>query len=141
MASSALSRRTTTVRSTPSRKPSPKLIKVQTQLANLRKRAAGTAVDHGELIASVGVPVAFVALEKKMLEKGDKLPTVMGLDPAVLYGAIGYFFGRKFAGGKAGRMVEAAGQGLLAYGAGRSTYRGSVKVAGEGDDDDGEDLT
>lgn len=112
------------------RGPSPKLVKVQTQLANLRKRAVSTAGQHAEVIAGVGATAAFVALEKSLKEKKQSLPTVMGLDPALLYGATLYLFGRKLAGGKSGKLAESAGAGLLSYAAGRSMYRGSVKVSG-----------
>jgi hypothetical protein len=117
--------------------PSPKLVKVQTQLASLRKRAASTGRDNQEMLAGVATAAAFATIEQKMFKKGEKLPTVMGLDPALVYGTVAYLFGKKLAAGKNGKLIEAAGSGLLSYAAGRSVYRGSVKVDSvKGLDDD-----
>lgn len=132
MAKSALAKRSTT----PVRRsgPSPKLVKLQTQMKALRTRTANTANEHSDVLIGTGAVVAFASYEKKHAEKdkqgnpGKALPTIMDLDPALVYGAALYLLGRKAAAGKSGRMLESAGKGLVTYAAGRSVYRGSVKV-------------
>lgn len=136
MASSALRKRTTVVRRSG---PSPKLLKLQARLKNLGSRAGAKAAGVELRAITIGAPVAFAMAERK----GVKLPSVMGLDPALLIGGALAVFGGK-AGGRNGKRLEAAGDGILAYAAARSAARGSVKVAGTeiigGVDDDDEDV-
>jgi hypothetical protein len=137
MPSSALRKRTTVVRRSG---PSPKLIKLQARLKNLGSRAGAKAAGVELRAITVGAPVAFALLERK----GVKLPSPMGIDPALIIGGVLAVFGGK-AGGRNGKRMEAAGDGILAYAAARSAARGSVKVSGTeitgglGDDDDDDD--
>jgi hypothetical protein len=132
VARSALARRTTVVRRSG---PSPKLLKLQARLKNLGGRAAKGAAAMELKAITVGAPVAFTLLERR----GTRIPSVMGIDPAIVLGAVLSLGGKRIAGGKNGARIEAAGDGLLAYGAARSAARGSIRVAGEGGDDDDDD--
>ncbi len=115
--------------------PSPKLAKLEARLKNATKRAGAAAKDKELGLISIGAAAGLAMLEKK----GTKLPTVMGLDPALLIGGVLFLGGAKLVAGKNGKRIEAAGEGLLAVAANRSILRGSVKVAGVDDDDDGDD--
>lgn len=110
-------------------------MKLQARLKNLGGRAGKAAAEMELKAITVGAPVAFTLLERR----GTHIPSVMGIDPAVFIGALLSLGGKKIAGGKNGARIEAAGDGLLAYGAARSAARGSIRVAGEDDDDDDDD--
>lgn len=109
--------------------PSPKLVKLQTRLKALGSRAAAKATNVELRAITIGAPVAYAMLEKKVA-----IPTVMGIDSCLLLGGALALFGSS-AKGRNGKRLEAAGDGLLAFAAGRSTARGSVKVGGESDDE------
>lgn len=119
-----------------------KLAKANERLAALGKRAKAGLMEQEEAAISVGVPAVLGFFEGR----GTALPTVMNIDPALLYGAALSFAGMKLLKGKNGRRVMAAGVGLLASAGRDSAKRGSIKIgeeeiAGEdyeaaGDDDD-----
>lgn len=101
-------------------------------MSALSKRARASASNNEDLIVGVATAAAFSMAEKK----GVRMPTVAGLDPALLYGMGLYVFAKKIAKGKNGDRVEAIGESLLTLAASRAVQRGGVKVAGEDDDDD-----
>lgn len=117
--------------------PSPKMQKLQARVSSLSKRVREGASGHEHAMFAVGAAGLFSLAEKK-----TTMPTVMGLDPALLFGAALYLGGPKVLKGSSGKKLEAAGEGLLALGAARSVARGGVRVAGDdeyalaGDDDD-----
>lgn len=127
---SALAKRSAPRRSSSA---SPKLAKLQTRISALATRTRAKVMESETRALTVLTPVAFA-----MLEKHVAMPMPMDLDPAVLIGGVLAVFGPQ-AGGRTGKRLEAVGDGLLAFGAGRCAARGSVyKPAGvAGDDDDG----
>lgn len=133
MASSA--RKKKTAIATVRKGPNPQIVKLKTRLAAASKRASSAAKDKESGLIAIGAAAGLAMLEKR----NTKLPTVMGLDPAFTLGAVLFLGGPKIAGGKNGKRLESAGEGLLAVAANRSILRGSLKVAGEDDDDDDED--
>lgn len=71
--------------------------------------------------------------------KGVNIPTIAGLDPAILPGAALSLLAPRYVGGKNGKRLQAAGDGLLALATARAVQRGGVKVSGVeigADDDD-----
>lgn len=115
-----------------------KVLKLKNRLASVAKRASSAASANDHLLCSLGAAAALTYAEKK-----GKIPSIMGLDPALVIGGVLYLGGRKLAGGKAGQRIEAAGEGLLAVATSRVVQRGSIKVSGTdivGDDDDDDDL-
>lgn len=100
-----------------------KLVAAKERLANLSKRGARVAADQELSAITIGAPVALGFAERQ----GYALPTVMGLDPAVLYGGVLALLSFKVAG-KNGKRMLAAGCGLLASGGRDSIKRGSVRV-------------
>lgn len=111
------------------RGPSPKLVKLQSRLSSLQKRARERASGHEGVVASTLAPVVMA-----MAQKHVNLPTVAGIDKNLLYGGLAYIVGPKL-GGKTGQLVRSAGQGLLAVGAAASAARGGIKVSGDEDED------
>ena len=112
----------------------PKLEAAKERLANLSKRGMRAAADQELSAITVGAPVALGFAERQ----GYALPTVFGLDPAVLYGGALALLGLKFVKGKNGKRLLAAGVGLLGSGGRDSIKRGSVKVGEDevaGEDD------
>lgn len=99
------------------------------------KRLREATEDDQDAMISLGSAVALGLYEKS----GRKLPTVMGLDSAVTVGMAAYLATRK-SKNKTARMVRQAGIALATIGANRSTMRGSLKVAGEDDEDEDSDL-
>jgi hypothetical protein len=75
--------------------------------------------------------------------KGVNIPSVGGLDPAILPGALLALVAPRYVGGKNGQRLQAAGDGVLALATARAIQRGGVKVSGVeiGADDDDDDLS
>jgi hypothetical protein len=125
----ALARRT--IKSVaPVRRKNPQIAKLKERLAKAGKRARGRGgmVDKEKTVLTVAGAAAFAYAEKK----GVAIPTVAGLDPALLIGCVAAFLGPRFLPGKNGQRAQAVGDGLLAFAAARAVQRGGVKVAGEG---------
>lgn len=115
---------------------SPKLAKLQSRMAQLASRTRSKVMESETRALTVLTPVAFA-----MLEKNVNIPMPMDLDPAVVIGGVLAVFGPQ-AGGRTGKRLEAVGDGLLAFGAGRCAARGSVyKPAGVAGDDDSDGLS
>lgn len=118
-------------------KPNPlkgKLAKANERLANLSKRARAGLVEQEESAIAIGAPLLLGVLEAR----GHSLPTVMNIDPAIVWGGALAVAGMKFLKGKNGKRVTAAGVGLLASAARDSAKRGGIKV-GEDDVEAGAD--
>jgi len=115
------------------RGPSPQLVKLKERLKTAAKRARGRsgASDKERTLLTVAGSVALALAAKK----GINLPTVANIDPGILYGAAFSLVLPRYVGGKNGSRMQAVGDGMLAAAAARSFERGSVKVAGEDDDD------
>lgn len=96
------------------------------------KRLKEASAEDTDAMVGVGSGLALALYEKG----GRSLPTVMGLDPAVVwgFGAWAITRGRK---GKGASMGRAAGLALATIGVNRSAMRGSIKV-GEDDSDSSE---
>lgn len=99
-----------------------KLAKNTERLQAIARRTRAGIAEQELSAITVGTPVAFAFAERNWA-----IPTVMGLDPAVLYGGAMALIGLKLAG-KNGRRLLAAGCGLLASGARDSVKRGGIKV-------------
>lgn len=95
------------------------------------KRLKDASAEDTDAMVGIGSGLALALYEKG----GRSLPTVMGLDPAVVwgFGAWALTRGRK---GKGASMGRAAGLALATIGVNRSAMRGSIKV---GEDDDSPD--
>jgi hypothetical protein len=119
------------------RRPSPQIAKLKDRLAAASKRARGQGgqVQKERTLITAAAAGLFALAEKK----GVNIPTVAGLDPAIVIGAAATLLGPRYIGGKNGQRLQAAGDGLLALAASRAVARGGVKVSGVeigADDDD-----
>jgi hypothetical protein len=136
----ATSTRGRSIVATVARRSQPVVSKARfTELAERSKNAArrlrdATSEDTDAML-SIGAGVALGLYEKD----GRKLPTLMGIDPAIAWGVGTYIVTRK-SKSKAARMARQAAIGLATIGANRSIQRGTVKVSGDDDDDDDSDL-
>lgn len=114
---------------------------LQARLRSTGQRLRAASNEDMEVGASLVAAVGAAWYEKS----GRSLPTVMGLDPHILYGAVGYAVTRN-GKSKNARLGRAASIGLLTVGASRATTRGSLKVSGYeigadvDDDDDDDDI-
>lgn len=114
--------------------PSPKLVKLQERAKSASKRATEVAKEEMEGLAAIGTAIGIGMLQKEKVA----LPTIMGINPTLLYGAVGYVLTRKARSGAA-RTFRQVSLTSLAIGAKDSTVKGSIKVGGveiEGEDDD-----
>lgn len=118
----------------PRRRPNAQIAKLKERLKSAAKRARGQGglADQERTLFTLGAAAALAAAEKK----GVQIPTVAGVDPALLGGAVCALLLPRYVGGKNAKRVQAIGDGLLAVAAHRSVQRGSVKVAGTEFDDD-----
>lgn len=100
----------------------------------LAKRAKAGVEQQEEAAIAVGAALLVGVLENR----GTRLPTFMGLDPNLVWGAALALGGPRVMRGKNGKRLEAAGVGLLSCAAKDAAVRGSIKVGAEeiGDDDD-----
>lgn len=99
--------------------------------AGRRARQSAVRAAQKGTVLSLGGAAALAVAE----QRGVALPTLGGIDPAVLYGAALAFGAPMALKGKSGAALASVGEGVLCVGLHRSIVRGSVKV--EGDDDFG----
>jgi hypothetical protein len=127
-----LARRTGRTSSAPPRRRSLQIAKLKERLKAAGKRARGKSgqSDREKTILTAAGAAAFAMLESK----GISIPTVGGIDPALLIGAGLSLAGPRYIGGKNGLRAQAVGDGILALAAARAIQRGGVKVSGEDDD-------
>lgn len=111
-------------------KTNTRAIKAEERLRSLGRRARVEAERNETAIIAVGSALGFAMLNQKV-----KLPTVMNIDPKIVYGLGLALAGPRLLGGKNGARVEAAGVGLLSAAASAGVERGTFKVAGDDDDD------
>lgn len=109
----------------------------RTQLQKVKDRAkpsriASAAKREAETQANVLISVASAAAMGWAKKNKVALPTVAGIEPALLYGGVLAYFGPKIAKGKQGQMVQAVGSGLLTLGAYNYVRTGSATLAGTG---------
>lgn len=97
--------------------------------AGQKTRAVASKRENGIIAIGAGVALGVMA------KKGKNLPTVGGIDPALLYGAALFIAGPELLKGKNGERLGALGQGMLTVAAFNVPQRG-IKVAGDDDDDD-----
>lgn len=107
-------------------------LKLQERMSSISKRARAGVAAQEEAAISVGSALVVGVLEAR----GTRLPSFMGLDPNLLWGAALVLGGPRLMKGKNGKRLEAAGVGLLACAAKDSAVRGSVKVGEDDEDDD-----
>lgn len=94
-------------------KASPKLARLQATLASRAATARRVASERqGMLVSAVAAGLVGYAERKQMA-----LPTIAGIDPALLYGGIGAFAAGTLVRGSAGRMLGQAADGALAVAA------------------------
>lgn len=77
-------------------------------MAKAARLGAHAREKQGDLVGHVAA-LGFGYSERS----GMKLPTVAGIEPAALYGAVGALVVPRFVGGKAGATIEAVGNTLL----------------------------
>lgn len=101
-------------------------------LAVARRLKEASAEDTDAMVG-IGSGLALALYERS----GKSLPTVMDLDPAIVYGfgAWALTRGKK---GKGASMGRAAGLALATIGVNRSAMRGSIKVGEDDSPDDSE---
>jgi hypothetical protein len=134
--------------STPARRrSSPKTSKkheaLKRRLSALRKRAGGAINSNTtQQLVTVGTPVALQLLKAR----GIELPTLGGINPMLMYGALFTLVAPTVFKGETGRYLVSAGLGMAAVGASQAAEAGSVMVAGGkksrskvGDDELGDD--
>lgn len=129
----AIARRSSRAPSAAPRRRSIQIAKLKERLRAAGKRArgkGGSSDREKTLLTAVGA-AGYAMLEKR----GVRIPTVGGLDPALLIGAALSLAGPRYIGGKNGLRAQAVGDGVLALAAARAVTRGGVKVAGYDDDD------
>lgn len=126
MAKTALARRQAPVR----RGPSPKLAKLEARIKAAGASARRAATRQETTVLTLGGAAAFALMQKKAT-----LPTVAGLDPALLYGAAAVALGMSMKG-KNGERLRSVGDGVLAVGIARAVDRGSVRGADDEYEDD-----
>ena len=101
-----------------------KLSKATERLNALQRRARAGFAEQEESAIAIGAPLLLGVLEGR----GTRLPSVFGIDPAIVWGGALAVAGMKFMKGKNGRRLTAAGVGLLSSAARDSAKRGSIKV-------------
>lgn len=97
--------------------------------SSAKKRAKEMASERIGIIVAAGAGAAIGLAEKK----GTALPTVGGIQPTILYGAILAFVVPEMTKGKLGRMSAEAGAGLLTLGAYKLATGAPLRV---GEDDE-----
>jgi hypothetical protein len=127
-----------TVRSTAPVVSKSKFEELKIRTANAAKRLKAASAEDTDAMVGVGSALALALYEKG----GRQLPTVMGVDPALLWGGAAWALsrGRKTKGAE---MARSAGLALVTIGVNRSAMRGSMKVAGDddySDDSDSDDI-
>lgn len=109
-----------------------KLLRAEERLKAVAKRAHSGMMEQEEAAIAIGAPLVLGLLEAR----GTRLPTVGGIDPAIVWGAALALLGPKALKGKNGKRIAAAGVGLLSSAARDSGKRGSLKVG----EDEGEEY-
>lgn len=109
------------------------IAKLKERLKAAGKRARGKSgqSDREKTILTAAGAAGFAMLESR----GVAIPTVGGIDPALLVGAALSLAGPRYIGGKNGLRAQAVGDGILALAAARAVQRGGIKVGGVEDDD------
>jgi hypothetical protein len=107
----------------------------KTQLQKLKdsktaSRVATAAKREAQLQSNVIASAAAAYALGYAKKNGMKLPTIGGIEPAILYGAILAYAGPKVAKGRNGQLVQAAGAGLLTVGAYQYARSGTTKLEG-----------
>lgn len=103
------------------------------------KPGIGGAAMMGQLATLAGAAaLGFAeATPEGAAEPRFQLPTVAGVDPALVWGFGLGFLAPHLVRGRAGKMLAQVGTGMATVGVFRSVQRGSVKVEGiVGDDED-----
>lgn len=118
---------------------SPKYLKLQARVQNLAKRGRHAASrNEGTLLVLGGA--ALPAAVQRFTGKG--LPTVMGIDPGLLWGGALMALGMNM-GGKNGDRLKHLGTGVAAPAVARAITSGTIKVGEDeilgADDDVGDD--
>lgn len=110
---------------------------LKTRAAAATKRLRSASQDDSAAAIGIVSGIGLAMYEKS----GAKLPTLFGIDPALVWGPAAWFLTRG-ASSDAGRFVHAAGLSWTTIGANRSAARGSMRVSGmdDGDYDDDADL-
>jgi len=130
MATRSASRNTIVVRRSAPMVSKAKFETLRARTANVGKRLREASQEDTDALVGIGSGLALALYERS----GKTLPTIMGLDPALVwgFGAWGLTRGK---GGKTPAMVRSAGLALATIGSNRSAMRGSIRV---GEDDSGE---
>jgi len=110
---------------------------LRTRSAAVAKRLKTASRDDTEAVVGIVSGIGLAMYEKS----GNKLPTMFGVDPAIVWGAGAWFLTRGSAS-QLGSAVHAAGLALATIGTNRSAMRGSMRVQGvdDGYDDDDDDT-
>jgi hypothetical protein len=96
------------------------------RLAAKAREAATMSNTQEDALIAVGSAMLLAAAERE----GKELPTIAGLDPALVYGVLGAVVAPQFVDDPQwSQRLESAGVGLLTVAAHRSLMRGSVKMA------------
>ena len=116
------------------RGPSPRLKKMEARIASGARRAALAARDQRRELTAIGAAGLYGLARGKAWD----MPTIGGLNPALLYGVVGYLAPSIGVKGKVGETLRSAGTGLLCVAAEKIARTGSP--TGVGFDDDSEEL-
>lgn len=136
MATAQRSRSALTVRRTSPMVSKSRFDELRTRTTAAAKRLREASSEDTDAMVGVGSAIGLALYEKN----GRALPTVMGLDPALVWGTAAWALtrGKK---SKTASMGRAAGLALVTIGVNRSAMRGSLRVAGEDEySDDSDDI-
>lgn len=124
----------------------PRFVALQTRVAAAGKRTRAVAQKNEDtllVLAGAAAPALITRFT------GKSLPTVAGIDPALLIGGVLLVVGSRMAG-KNGARMKSLGTGMAAPAIARAVQTGTIKVSGDedvgaddeisGDDDVGEDI-
>jgi hypothetical protein len=117
---------------------SPRYLKLVSRVKNGAKRTHQAAARNEQTLLVLAGAAAPALIQRFT---GKPLPTVAGIDPAILFGGALIAFGM-YSPGKNGERMKSIGLGMAAPGISRAVATGTIKVSGDddvGDDDVGDD--
>ena len=103
-------------------------MKERARVSGIARRARDEAMKREEMVLSLGSAALYGYARKS----NWNLPTLGGIDPAILYGVALGIGGPMISKDKNGRRMESLGTGLLTIAAYNVARTGSFTIAGEG---------
>ena len=89
-----------------------KLENMQGRLRSVRQGLENQAKKLEHAAVSSGTAFVMGMVEGRAQVTGSQLPTVLGMDPKLVYSVVGYF-GADIVGGRAGEVIQSAAVGVM----------------------------